>query len=235
MELGYWGIKGIAEPIRWLIAVLGLQVKEYNPASMEEWFGEKKQSLGLPFPNLPYLVDGDFKVSESLAIPLYLCNKAGKPELLGKDIKEQAVVREIEGVFLDIRKEIYQVIFGAADHKANWEKAIAPTSVISTKLAYLEKFLGDKEFFLGHLTYADLLFAYYSEFIWAISDSFGIKNPIEVRFGKLDKFCYKIHDLAGVKERHVASLNIPYMPPSMLKFHLSTFGEVWTKFTAEKK
>ena len=229
MELGYWGIKGVVEPIRWLIAHLGLEVKEYNPASAEEWFGTKKQSLGLDFPNLPYLIDGDVKISESIAIPYYLVHKAGKPELLGKDLKDQAKIREIEGVFLDIRKEIHQIVFAPENHKAALLKALEPNSAISTKLANLEKLLGNKEFFLGYLTYADLLFAYHSEFLWAVADSLGEKDPIATRHPALDKHCYKIHDLPKIKERVAQSMSVPFMPPPMLKFHLETLGEVFEK------
>lgn len=39
-------------------------------------------------PSLPYLIDGDFKISESLAIPVYLLNKYEKSEMLGKTPEE---------------------------------------------------------------------------------------------------------------------------------------------------
>ena len=40
--------------------------------------------MGMDFPNLPYLNDKGFKISESYAIPRYIARKY-KKELLGKD------------------------------------------------------------------------------------------------------------------------------------------------------
>lgn len=43
---------------------------------MGEWLADKP-NLGLAFPNLPYLIDGDVKLTQSLAIMRYLARKAG--------------------------------------------------------------------------------------------------------------------------------------------------------------
>jgi len=39
----------------------------------------------LDFPNLPYLIDGNVKLTESLNILVYVAHKSGKLDLLGKD------------------------------------------------------------------------------------------------------------------------------------------------------
>jgi len=228
MEFGYWGIKGAGETIRWLIAYLGLDVKEYNPASREEWFDTKKAQVGGEFPNLPYLVDGDFKLTESGAIPSYLIKKSGKTELLGKTIQDEARVRQIEGVIGDIRQNIFKVLFAAdeAAVKAGVTKAFEAGGATASKFEQLSKFLGDKEFLLGYLTYADLLAAYYSEWLWALTTSLGVHSPAKDKFFNLATHAANIHKLPGIKERAEASQAIPYMPPAMLKFHLMTFGEV---------
>lgn len=48
-----------------------------------EWLNEK-HTLGLDFPNLPYLIDDGIKLTETAAIMKYLCSK-WRPELLGAD------------------------------------------------------------------------------------------------------------------------------------------------------
>ena len=52
----------------------------FNPG---KWFMEDKKNIGLDFPNLPYLIDGEIKITESLNILTYLPNRFNKPELLG--------------------------------------------------------------------------------------------------------------------------------------------------------
>ena len=73
MKIGYWDIRGFAEPIRMLLKHLNIEFEEKrygfgneSEASFphrDEWLAEKF-NLGLDFPNLPYLIDGDFKMTE---------------------------------------------------------------------------------------------------------------------------------------------------------------------------
>lgn len=81
--LGYWGIRGLAQPIRFLLAYLGVEYTNKNYLAPEEWFGKDKNDLGLDFPNIPYLIDGDVKITESSAIPVHLIKKHKRNELLG--------------------------------------------------------------------------------------------------------------------------------------------------------
>ena len=46
-----------------------------------EWT-DVKETLGLEYPNLPYLIDGETKLTETVAIMKYIAKKY-KPELLG--------------------------------------------------------------------------------------------------------------------------------------------------------
>ena len=58
--------------------------KQYDVETEEgraEW-AAFKSSGEFPFVNLPYMIDGDFKISESKAVTLYICEKWA-PELLG--------------------------------------------------------------------------------------------------------------------------------------------------------
>ncbi len=70
----------------------------------------------MDFPNLPCLVDGDFKMSESGAIPKYVANKSGKTDLLGKNIKDQAKVDEFLGALGDAKSPV-----GALFWDKDWE------------------------------------------------------------------------------------------------------------------
>lgn len=95
VKLGYWPIRGRAQPSRLIMAYCGVEFEEVSYTSPEDWFGRDKQSLGIPFPNLPYLIDGDLKITQSLVIPKYIARKSGKTDLLGKNPKDMALVDSI--------------------------------------------------------------------------------------------------------------------------------------------
>ncbi|VDK27174.1 unnamed protein product, partial [Taenia asiatica] len=87
--LGYWNIRGVAEQCRLLLKYLGVEYtdKRYKvgPApdyDRSEWLAEKF-SLGLDFPNLPYYIDGDFKMTQSGAILEYIADRHGMLVLSG--------------------------------------------------------------------------------------------------------------------------------------------------------
>jgi glutathione S-transferase len=62
---------------------LDFEDKIYNCEN--KWL-EEKNNLGLDFPNLPYLMDGDFKITSNWAIYNYLALKGNRPDLLGVSI-----------------------------------------------------------------------------------------------------------------------------------------------------
>lgn len=82
--LGYYGIRGLAQPIRLLLAYLEVNYTNKMYASRDEWVADKV-NLKLDFPNVPYFTDGDFVLTESSAIPVYVIKKHNRPELLGQN------------------------------------------------------------------------------------------------------------------------------------------------------
>ena len=223
MELGYWGIKGAAEPIRWLIAFLGLPVKEYNPSSPDDWFVLKKDHMGMDFPNLPYLLDGDFKISETCAIPFYLANKAGKPELFGKDGLEQAYHKQIEGVLADLWQTYLKAISHKDNHVEEWKKCAMAGSLLKVKLDQLSKYLGTKEYLFGHITYADIALAYQIDFIEITCSSLGLEHFVKA--DNLIALNKRVKELPGIKTRVEQSAEIPFAPATMVPFKMLTTHE----------
>ena len=224
MEFGYWGIKGLAEPIRLIAAYTGVELKEHNPASREAW-GVEKAAFGAPFANLPYLVDGDFKVTESSAIPVYLAHKAGRTDLLGEGHQEQAQVRQIEGILNDVRANIFKIIMLKEGHKAAYEETFKVDGQVAQKIDQLSKFLGDKEFFFGHVTLVDFYYAFYSRFYQASAFAAEVDTPF-AKYDNLKKLVATVEALTGVKDLVEKRRQVPYMPPGVLALPVPTDAEV---------
>ena len=173
MELGYWGIKGIVEPIRYLLAHLLLPYKEANPSDAEQW-SIMKSELDLDFPNLPYLVDNDVRLTESDAIAMYLAIKADRLELFGRPGVDCARHRMLLDVLKDLRKSLFEVAMSTDGKKlfdARYE------DVYVRKLGYLSRFLGDKQFLLGYLTYSDFYMLYDRSIMASVSKAVGRDDP----------------------------------------------------------
>jgi len=216
MELGYWEIKGRAEAIRFELAYLGIEYKEVNPASREEVavIAEKHQ---LDFPNLPYLVDGDFHLTESLAIPLYIANKAGASDLFGKAGPEKATHQMLVGLLQDFNQSLYEVFF-SSDYNTLFDQKAA---YFNKKLKQLSDFLGQKQFFLGYVTYSDLLFYSYFHGLQVILRSLDKAGSIESH-ANLNGLNQRVAGLKGIKEflANDVRSKLPFLPPSYIKFQM---------------
>ncbi|KAL4450295.1 hypothetical protein ABPG74_009001 [Tetrahymena malaccensis] len=111
ITLGYWNIRGLGQLSRYLLEYTGLKYKEKRYQKLEEWFQKDKQGLGIEFANLPYIIDGDLKLTESHAVNLYIIRKSGKNELLGTSLIEQAKIRELIGYLEDFFRQILTLCF----------------------------------------------------------------------------------------------------------------------------
>ena len=115
--------------------------------SKECWFGVK-HTLGFDFPNLPYLIDGDYKLTESNAIMRYIAGKYGPEEFSGKDAKEKSVIDMMYGVINDIKGANSPHMYGTGDKNAIVEN--------SKRMEQVSKFLGSNHFITGdNVTWVD--------------------------------------------------------------------------------
>lgn len=141
IEFGYWGIRGRGQTGRLLLHYTGADWKDKKYTAPNEWFDKDKKNLGLAFPNLPYLIEGELKITESLAVYRYIINRSDKrSDLFGKNLQDQGRVDCIAGVYEDISKPIFGLLM-AEDFEQEKPKAMEK---IKTKLANVQKVYGDK-------------------------------------------------------------------------------------------
>jgi glutathione S-transferase len=121
LTFGYWGVRGRGQITRLVCAHTGVKWEDKVYQSPEEWFGQDKQELGILFPNLPYIIDGDIKVSESDILPRYVIKKSGQTELLGKNARDMAMVDNVIYTVLDLWAVILPLFFNK-----KWEDEKTP-------------------------------------------------------------------------------------------------------------
>ncbi|MFH7030314.1 MAG: glutathione S-transferase family protein [Heteroscytonema crispum UTEX LB 1556] len=108
-----------------------------------------------PFHHVPVIVDGDFRLVESLAILDYLEAKYPTPALLPKDVQALATVRMVQMVSTnELLPKVISLIFESEDSP----KFLQAKQHLDTVLNFLASTLGDNFYFGGeHLTLADIV------------------------------------------------------------------------------
>ncbi|XP_070575644.1 glutathione S-transferase Mu 1-like [Ptychodera flava] len=230
--LGYWKVRGLAQPIRYILEYAGIEYEEklyeQGPApdySRDDWLKEK-HDFGLTFPNLPYLFDGDVKLTETNVIIRYLSSKAN---LLGTNDDERIRADLANEIAKDIRTMI-----GYNAYNPKWEELKPELLKYADEMfKSLSEFLSENKWFAGqNLTYADfVMFELFDQFLKVdpgLLDKYKnlqeFKNrfdaiPAIAAYRKTDKFTsFPIYNKR-------APLSTSYMAPLCLSFHfLEYFG-----------
>ena len=191
--IGYWPIRGLAEPIRLLLEYTGISYSQKKYTSLEEW-SKDKTSLGFAFPNLPYLIDGDKKVTESDAILHYIICKSGQKDLLGKTDEDSINLATVRGVFNDIRSAIIGLCYNP-DYSKLVDAALKDR--VQPKLENLDKFSASKggDGLIGTgLTYIDFSFYEFAQLLQTIDNTLFDKYPT------LKKIIDRIHTEPKIQE-----------------------------------
>jgi len=123
ITLGYWGIRGLGQPIRFLLVSADVPFSEVRLGILqdgtilhenkegEDW-GRVRSKLDMPFPNLPYLIDtsGDFPVSlsQSNAILRYLARHF---DFYGDSETDRIEIDILQEQAYDFRNEIVDTAY----------------------------------------------------------------------------------------------------------------------------
>jgi glutathione S-transferase len=205
VTLGYWNIKGLGHVPRLLLEYTGIPYTDKLYTDGEEW-AKDKQNLGFDFPNLPYIIDGDFKLTESTAIWKWIAQKAKNSSLLGKDDKDQLHVQMLLGVIGDIITPYFTIAF--TPKEAFESVKAAEMAKVAPKFALLSKYLGKKDWFLGYITVADFQAAYVLD-IFSKLDSKYLNE-----WKNLEELQARLYNLEKIKS-YIVSDRYPkfYLPP----------------------
>ena len=156
VTLGYWGFRGRAGLDRAMLAFCKVPFTSKIYTNPVDWFGKDKQEIGFDFPNLPYLIDGENKITEAKAIAKYIALKVGRRDLVGIDDDKKFIEIDIMyDVIDDLFNDILKLIVTKGDFQAEKE-ALFTTGKAKNRLDLLSKKLGEKEWLTGAATIADI-------------------------------------------------------------------------------
>lgn len=151
LTLGYWSAPGKAQATRYVLELAGLEYNDVRYTNPADWFGRDKLALGLEFPNLPYIIDGDVKLTESEALFEYAANKTGQTELLGKEGDRYTVIL-LRNLISDLGTRLYFSTIASTPE----EKTKILTEQVLPKLKFVHAKLANKDWILGYLSAADI-------------------------------------------------------------------------------
>ncbi|XP_067141058.1 glutathione S-transferase Mu 1-like [Centruroides vittatus] len=192
--LGYWNIRGLAQPIRLLLAYTETEFEDkkysYGPPptfDRSAWLNEKF-TLGLDFPNLPYYIDGSVKLTQSSAIMHYL---ARKNKLDGATEEEKIRIDLAEQQLIDFRMAFVQLCYNPNFEtlKGDYLKSLPD------KLKLFSNFLGKNKWFAGNnLSHVDFI-------IYEMLAQHKLFAPDCLKeFSNLDEFVTRFEDLPTIKK-----------------------------------
>ena len=212
MLLGYWAIRGLGQPIRLLLEYAGIPYEEklYEAIRKEDgsidksgWFDEKHK-LGLDFPNLPYLIDGDVKLTQTIAILQYCAEKAGMD---GRTAEERAKVAMLFGLSGDVRSRYTRAAYSPEFHSMKADLIEFLHGKLGQLNRYLEGVESEHAFLVSaEITYVDLLW-------YDLIDQFLRLSPeILADFPSVEIFYKRIHILPQVEayrksDRYITKFN----------------------------
>ena len=162
-QLGYWKIRGLAAPIRMLlhyceVPFADVQYEQSDPPELSAaaWL-DKKFTLGLAFPNLPYYLDDRGKFVQTLAIMRYIAARHGASAGggLGHDDSQVDMMAQVA---MDLRNAFARCCYGSRS-MAEVDSAVAHD--IGPQLAAWDRHLATVGSFCTgeRLSYADFFLA----------------------------------------------------------------------------
>ena len=166
IKLGYWAIRGQAQPIRYLLEYTEHPYQEVMyeqgdaPNFSVECWTSVRNTLGLDFPTIPYLIDNgtDSKLTDPYAIMIYLAAQYA-PELLGQTPEEKA---ELDMVYSQL-KDVKSAITGPC--YVGQERAVLANTA-KTKMAPIVEYMGKKDYLIGSsLTFLDFYLLELCDFV----------------------------------------------------------------------
>jgi len=147
--VGYWAIRGLAQPIRLLLAYTGTEFEDKmyqcgpGPTYDRSAWMDVKFTLGFDFPNLPYYIEPNVKLTGTNAILRHI---ARKHNLCGRTEEEMVRVDMAAEQVMDMRNNAVHLFYDRTGFEARLGEYIEK---LQTTLKAISLFLGDRPWLAG--------------------------------------------------------------------------------------
>lgn len=159
IDIHYWKLRGLVEHIKTLCEYLEVPYKLHLKESEEEWKAEceKLRQSGFKYPNLPYIKDGDFLLSEQMAIIMYLARKYDSKLIF--DNNDEIEFAQNVGVVYDFKNYINMFCYKCKS-KEELKQSINNFDQLKSRVKTLASVLKDQDYILKRgLSIIDFFFA----------------------------------------------------------------------------
>jgi len=171
-------------------------------ASRQGWLDEKF-TLGLDFPNLPYLRDGEHHMTETCAIHSYIADKFA-PHLRGNSVEERAEVDMVAGVLHSNKMK------GSMPCYTN-DNRDEVDAIMREAQEPLITYLGDKPFLCGdNVAWVDF---YWFEYL--MMGNMILNNELSNNHPNVAAYIERMSALPGVNEYMASSETFTKQPFNM--------------------
>ena len=184
IQLGYWKIRGQAQPIRYLLEYCEHPYQDVMyeqgdaPNFSVECWTSVRNTLNLDFPTIPYLIDNDVRITDPYAIMIYIA-AAYAPELLGETPETKAEIDMLYSQLKDVKSAITGPCYVGQDRDVLKQTAKA-------KMEPIVSYMGKREHLIGNsLTFLDFIMLELCDFVqWLSEEEFYKENKQIFRYVK---------------------------------------------------
>jgi glutathione S-transferase len=157
ITLGYWGIRGLGQAIRFMLVSADVPFSEIRLGVLQDGtllneneegrdWQSVRETLDMPFPNLPFLIDNSeqppIKLSQSNAILRYLARRF---DFYGDSESDRVAIDVLQDEAYDFRNEIIDTAYTLGEsYKAKFENF--STNALPRYLDSFETYLARRDF-----------------------------------------------------------------------------------------
>ena len=164
IKLGYWKIRGLAQPIRYLLAYAGVPFEDVlyeqgDDGNREAWGAALKKFVadGKLFPNVPWMEDGDVFLCQSSTILRYVARRYAPATYPAADAAVAAKIDEALDTLIDFRAECVSHYYRPGSSMTVFESKTADWLAEWNALLLKSEFVGGAVLSIADFAFAEVL------------------------------------------------------------------------------